>query len=97
MESPSKREQPRIPFGWVIERGLLRTGEVLYGPRRRYAAKITADGNIISSENRGSIHKIGAAVQGAESCNGWTFWHIDIEGKLIPIDVLRQKVRSELN
>jgi modification methylase len=97
LETPSKREQPRIPFGWLIERGLLRTGEVLYGPSRRYAAKITADGNIISSEYRGSIHKIGAAVQGAESCNGWTFWHIDIEGKLIPIDVLRQKVRSELN
>lgn len=97
LETPSKRDQPRIPFGWLVERGLLRTGEVLYGPSRRYAAKVRADGTIISSENRGSIHKIGAAVQGAEACNGWTFWHLDIEGKLIPIDVLRQKLRAELN
>jgi modification methylase len=58
---------------------------------------VTADGTIISSENRGSIHKIGAAVQGADACNGWTFWHLDIEGKLVPIDVLRQKLRAELN
>ncbi|NNE82823.1 MAG: site-specific DNA-methyltransferase, partial [Alphaproteobacteria bacterium] len=95
--TPSKRDQPRIPFGWLVERGLLRPGEVLYGPRRRHSAKVSADGTIISSENRGSIHKIGAAVQGAEACNGWTFWHLDIEGTLVPIDVLRQKLRAELN
>ena len=97
LETPSKRDQPRIPFGWLVERGLLRPGEVLYGPRRRYTAKVRADGTIISAENRGSIHKIGAAVQGADACNGWTFWHLDIEGKLVPIDVLRQKLRAELN
>jgi modification methylase len=97
LETPSKREQPRIPFGWLVERGLLRPGEVLYGPRRRYAAKVRADGTIISADHRGSIHKIGAAVQGADACNGWTFWHLDIEGKLVPIDVLRQKLRAELN
>jgi modification methylase len=97
LATPSKRDQPRIPFGWLVERGLLRPGEVLYGPRRRHSAKVSADGTIISSENRGSIHKIGAAVQGAEACNGWTFWHLDIEGTLVPIDVLRQKLRAELN
>ncbi|NNC52125.1 MAG: site-specific DNA-methyltransferase, partial [Erythrobacter sp.] len=51
--TPSKRDQPRIPFGWLVERGLLRPGEVLYGPRRRHSAKVSADGTIISSENRG--------------------------------------------
>ncbi len=97
LETPSKREQPRIPFGWLIERGLLRPGEKLYTPNRRHAAKVRADGTIVTGEDRGSIHKMGAAVQGAPACNGWTFWHVDIEGKLVPIDVLRQKLRAELN
>ena len=97
LETPSKREQPRIPFGWLVERGMLRPGEKLYAPKRRHAAKIRADGTIVSAENRGSIHKIGAEVQGAAACNGWTFWHVDVEGKLVPIDVLRQKLRAELN
>ena len=97
LETPSKREQPRIPFGWLVERGLLRPGEKLYGPKRRHAAKVRADGTIVTSENKGSIHKMGAEVQGAPACNGWTFWHVDIEGTLVPIDVLRQKLRAELN
>ncbi len=97
LETPSKREQPRIPFGWLVERGLLRPGEKLYGPKRRHAAKVRADGTIVTSENRGSIHKMGAEVQGAPACNGWTFWHVDVEGTLVPIDVLRQKLRAELN
>ncbi len=97
LETPSKREQPRIPFGWLVERGLLRPGEKLYAPSRRHAAKVRADGTIVTGEDRGSIHKMGAAVQGAPSCNGWTYWHVDIEGKLVPIDVLRQKLRAELN
>ena len=97
LETPSKREQPRIPFGWLVERGLLRPGEKLYAPKRQHAAKVRADGTIVTSENRGSIHKMGAEVQGAPSCNGWTYWHVDIEGKLVPIDVLRQKLRAELH
>ena len=97
LETPSKREQPRIPFGWLVERGLLRPGEKLFAPNRRHAAKVRADGTIVTGEDRGSIHKMGAAVQGAPACNGWTFWHVDIEGKLVPIDVLRQKLRAELN
>ena len=96
-QTTSKKDEPRIPFGWLVERGLLRPGETLYGPSRRNAAKVTVGGSIISSDHRGSIHKIGAAVQGASACNGWTFWHLDIEGKLVPIDILRQKLRAELN
>ena len=44
----------------------------------------------------GSIHKVGAALQGAPSCNGWTFWHIEDGGKLKPIDTLRQLHLSAL-
>ena len=55
-----------------------------------------ADGTIGAADGRGSIHKIGAAVQGAPACNGWAFWHIDVKGKLVPIDSLRQQVRAAM-
>ncbi len=95
--TPSKREQPRIPFGWLVERGLLSPGTKLFDQRRRHSAKVRADGSIISADHRGSIHRVGAAVQDAPACNGWQFWCIDVEGKLVPIDILRQKLRAELS
>jgi modification methylase len=95
--TPSKREEPRIPFGWLVERGLLPAGEVLTDPSGRWAARVRADGTLISADHKGSIHQVGAAVQGAPACNGWTFWCVTIEGRRVPIDVLRQKLRAELN
>ena len=97
IETPSKRRQPRIPFGWLVERGLLSAGDILVSPCRQHTAKVRADGTVISSSHRGSIHQVGAAVQGAPSCNGWTFWCMNVEGKNVSIDVLRQQLRSELN
>ena len=95
--TPSKKSEPRIPFGWLVERGLLEPGTVLVDQRKRHSAKVRADGSIISAEHRGSIHRVGAAVQDAPACNGWQFWHLHVEGKLMPIDVLRQKLRAELH
>lgn len=92
----SKRSEPRIPFGWVVERGLLPPGTVLRGPQKRYAAKVRADGSLVCGDATGSIHRIGAHVQGVEACNGWTFWQFEHNGKLIPIDVLRQRLRADL-
>ncbi len=93
----SKREEPRIPFGWLIERGLLEPGTVLTSNNRRFTAKVRADGTLISSDHRGSIHQVGAAVQGAPACNGWQFWCVPREGQLIPIDYFRQQLRAELH
>ncbi len=93
----SKRQEPRIPFGSVVERGLLSAGQILFDVRKRYKAKVRADGSLIASDVTGSIHKVGAQLQGASSCNGWTFWHFDAEGKAVSIDVLRQQVRAEMN
>jgi modification methylase len=94
--STGKRAEPRIPFGALIERGLLKPGETLYDPAERIAAKVRIDGSIACRNASGSIHKIGAHVQGAEACNGWTFWHVRKGKALIPIDYLRQQVRAEL-
>ena len=93
----SKREQPRVPFGWLVERGMLEPGTTLYGPGRRFAARVKADGTLIAEDFKGSIHQVGAHVQRAPSCNGWTFWHMNVEGELVPIDMLRQKLRAALN
>ncbi|HKS88808.1 MAG TPA: DNA methyltransferase [Stellaceae bacterium] len=90
----SRREAPRVPFGILVERGLLRPGEVLVDARRRYAARVRADGSLISAEHRGSIHFVAAQVQGAPSCNGWAFWHVERAGRLVLIDELRRDVRA---
>ena len=95
--TPSKRSLPRIPFGWLVERGMLRPGAQLYDAHRRYAASVRADGSVVADRTRGSIHQVGAAVQGASACNGWTFWCFEDKGQLVPIDMLRQKLRAELN
>ncbi|MBM3536020.1 MAG: site-specific DNA-methyltransferase [Alphaproteobacteria bacterium] len=92
----ARREEPRVPFGAVVERGLVPAGTVLTDPRRRWTAKVRADGSLIASDAKGSIHAVGAAVQGAPACNGWTFWHIERKGDLVPIDLFRQQVRAEL-
>ena len=92
----SKRSEPRIPFGWVVERGLLPPGTVLQGAQKRHRAKVRADGTLVCADATGSIHQIGAHVQGLDACNGWTFWQYEDKGKLIPIDYLRQRLRADL-
>ncbi len=96
IETPAKRAEPRIPFGWLIEHGLLEPGTVLHGPGKRFRAKVRADGTLITSDFKGSIHQVGAHLQGAPSCNGWSFWHVMTDGKPVSIDVLRQKLRANL-
>jgi modification methylase len=64
---------------------------------RRWTAKVRADGTLIAADCRGSIHRVGAIVQGAPACNGWQFWCYEVEGQLKPIDLLRQRLRAELH
>ncbi len=96
-----KRQQPRIPFGHVLEHGLLKPGVTLYSSAKEYPARVRADANLLAETPQGihigSIHKVGAQVQGLPSCNGWTFWHYMQKRDLVPIDVLRDQLRLELN
>ena len=93
----AKREETRVPFLTVVERRMLEPGAVLCDPSRRHRARVRADGTIVAADATGSIHRIGAHVQGLSACNGWTFWHYDMGGgALAPIDVLRQRVRAEM-
>lgn len=90
----SKREEPRIPFGTLIESGLLKPGTILTDAKGKHEAKVGADGTIMSDKVRGSIHKVGATLQNAPSCNGWTYWHVRQGRQYVPIDALRQKLRD---
>ncbi len=92
----SKRSEPRVPFGQLVERGMLNPGEELRSLNGRHRAKIRADGTLIAHDARGSIHQVGAALEGAPSCNGWTFWSFKRDGKSLPIDILRQQIRAEM-
>ncbi|RED54279.1 modification methylase [Aestuariispira insulae] len=93
----SKRKEPRVPFGRLIEEGLLHPGDKLVSPCKKYVAKVRADGTIMTPKHTGSIHQVGAAIQNAPSCNGWTYWNLQSDGKRkVPIDLLRQKIRSDM-
>ena len=89
----SKKAQKRVPFGSLVENGLIKPGSVLRGPRnlksKKFMATVRADGSLLINGDSGSIHQMSAKVQGKESSNGWTFWHLEKEGKLELIDDLR--------
>jgi modification methylase len=87
--SPTKRDAPRIPFGTLVEQGLITPGTTIFDRQRRVSAIVGADGSLSSGDVRGSIHKVGATLTNAPSCNGWTFWHFERNGELLPLDVLR--------
>lgn len=91
----SKRQLPRIPFGALLEAGLIKPGDTLYCAQGRRTARVRADGSLIAGVETGSIHQIGAHVLGAPACNGWTFWHVRKDGGLAPIDLLRARIRAE--
>jgi modification methylase len=92
----SKRAEPRVPFGTIVELGILEPGSPLFDERRRVRAEVRADGTLAWQGSHGSIHRLGAAVQGKAACNGWTFWHFEAEGQLKPIDLLREEAKRQL-
>ncbi len=92
----SKKSEPRVPFGALVEHGLVRPGDRLFCPQNRHVARVRADGSLANGDATGSIHRMGAHVQNAPSCNGWTFWHYKSDQGLAPIDLLRRKFRTQM-
>ena len=91
----NNRSKPRIPFGSLVELGIIKPGTNIFDNKKKITARIMADGSIKHNQAEGSIHKVAATILGAESCNGWTFWHCDINGRTYPIDYLRQRLVSK--
>ena len=88
MQSP--RSAPKVAFGTLIETGWIAGGSTLWDKKRKFSATVRADGSLVSGAEIGSIHGLGAKLQGAPACNGWSFWHTEHEGALKPIDAVRQ-------
>ena len=86
----SARSAPKVAFGTLVETGLIAPGTVLSDKKRRLSATVRADGSLVAGADTGSIHGLGARLQDAPSCNGWTFWHVEHQGQWQPIDALRQ-------
>ena len=91
----NNKSKLRIPFGSLVELGILKPGTVLFDPKKKFNARIMVDGSIKCKESEGSIHKVAAKIMGTESFNGWTYWHCNINGSTVVIDSLRQKFISE--
>ena len=88
MQSP--KTTPRVAFGTLVETGWIAPGATLTDKKRQLKAQVLTDGTLAAGTERGSIHSLGARLQGAPACNGWTFWHIEHQGELKPVDALRQ-------
>ena len=96
-EMPSKRAEARISFASVVEAGLIRPGEVLSDAAGRHRVTVLADGTVALGAIVGSIHKIGALVQGLPACNGWTFWQRATTDGVEPIDAMRDRYRASVS
>lgn len=91
-----KRAEPRLAFVSLVDSGLVKPGTQLFDRKKRWSANVRADGTIATGQEAGSIHRVGARVQGLEACNGWTFWHVEEQGALRSIDELRQVARQAM-
>jgi len=97
LEYTCKRKAPKVPFGAVIERGLINPGDMLYDSAKKIKAVVRSDGTLKFKNEVGSIHQVGASAQHSVTCNGWVYWHfMDDKKKLVPIDALREIIRLEM-
>jgi len=98
LEYRVERKKPKVPFGSLIEKNLVEVGEFLFSKDEKHKAQVMADASLIYENEIGSIHKISAKILGRERNNGWTFWYVKRNDKLISIDELREEyARKYLN
>ena len=96
--SDKKRQAPRIPFGNLLENGLLMPGQSLFFQNdRKKSARVKPDGKLVLNGFEGSIHQTGKYLMNGSPCNGWQHWYFEGEDKkLHPIDELREIIRQSL-
>jgi modification methylase len=71
----NQRREPRIPFGTLVEHGLLRPGQTLYfGQHGEATATVLDNGLLQRNGATSSIHAMGRAIRNAP-CNGWEHWY----------------------
>ena len=91
----SRKDLPKVPFGELVEQGIIPPGAVLTDNKERYKATVSIDGTLKIKGLSGSIHQLGAKVQGLPSCNGWDFWHLKEKKSSILLDEIRDNYRTK--
>lgn len=86
-----EEKRTKVPFGNLIEAGIIQPGDFLYSKDKKYKAKVLANATLEWDNKTGSIHKISATILGKTANNGWLFWYVPQCGNLIPLDELRNR------
>ena len=89
----SRKDLPKIPFGELVEQVLITAGAVLTDVKNKFKAKVNSDGSLKIKNISGSIHQVGAKVQGLPNCNGWDYWHLQNKNNSILINNIRNDYR----
>ncbi|MCX8142814.1 MAG: DNA methyltransferase [Bacteroidia bacterium] len=95
LEYKVNKRKPKVSFGNLIEKGWIKIGEYLYSKDQKNKALVIADSSIDSNGLIGSIHKVSAQILKKESNNGWTYWYVLRNNKLISIDDLRYEYEKK--
>ena len=89
------KTEVKIPFGILLDNGMLEIGSMLHDINKKHNAIIRADGSLFADKKfEGSIHTVGAKLQGHNACNGWQYWHYEKNGELVSINKLREEIRN---
>ena len=88
-------KKPKVPFINLIDKGFIKVGDFLFSKDEKHKAQIQADSSIESNDFVGSIHKVSAQLLGKESNNGWTFWYVKHNSKLVSIDDFREEFAKQ--
>jgi modification methylase len=92
-----KKKPVRVPFGALLENGLLQPGQTLYFAKNGTTAKILSNGHIRCGDVTGSIHGVAKSLMGNAPANGWDLWFYQDEGGTkIVINELRERLRSNV-
>ena len=92
------KTEVKVPFGNLLESGMLKIGSKLHDINKKHKAIIRADGSLLTDKKvEGSIHTVGAILQGHNACNGWQYWYYEKNGKLESINTLREEIRNNKN
>ena len=89
----SRKDLPKVPFGELVEQGIIPPGAVLTDKKEKFKATVSIDGSLKIKDISGSIHQVGAKIQGLPSCNGWDFWHVKDKSSSKLLDDIRGDYR----
>jgi len=95
VKEPERNDLPKVPFPTLLKEGYIKAGSAVLSRNKKIQGLVMENGNIKVEGREGSIHQMGAYVQGKEACNGWTYWYLDSNGEVLLLDIVRNRYRVE--